>query len=131
MNKKINGLLILLMSMFIVGCASVEGATPPDNETDPKVEATETTDIKDEKEEAAPEAVDEPESEEAVAEESSAETNDEGFPGFDLLEVDGGDFSGYRQPNVVVDIGFGEREYWAFTNEYGQLVRVIADEIKI
>ena len=37
--------------------------------------------------------------------------------------------SGYRQPNVVVDIGFGDREYWAFTNEHGQLVRVIADEI--
>ena len=37
--------------------------------------------------------------------------------------------SGYREPNVVVDIGFGDREYWAFTNEYGQLVRVIADEI--
>ena len=37
--------------------------------------------------------------------------------------------SGYREPNVVVDIGFGDREYWAFTNEHGQLVRVIADEI--
>ncbi len=41
----------------------------------------------------------------------------------------GGDLSGYREPNVVVDIGYGDREYWAFTNEYGQLVRVIADEI--
>ena len=30
---------------------------------------------------------------------------------------------------MVVDIGYGEREYWAFTNEHGQLVRVIADEI--
>ncbi len=39
--------------------------------------------------------------------------------------------SGYREPNVVVVIGFGDREYWAFTNEYGQLVRVIADEIII
>ena len=26
--------------------------------------------------------------------------------------------SGYREPNVVVDIGYGDREYWAFTNEY-------------
>jgi hypothetical protein len=24
--------------------------------------------------------------------------------------------SGYREPNVVVDIGYGDREYWAFTN---------------
>jgi hypothetical protein len=129
MKKKINGLLLLLTTMFIVGCANVEGATPPDKEADPKVEAADTSDIKGEKKEAAPEVVDEPEVEEAVAEETSTETNDEGFPGFDLLEVDGGDLSGYRQPNVVVDIGFGDREYWAFTNEYGQLVRVIADEI--
>ena len=37
--------------------------------------------------------------------------------------------SGYRAANVVVDIGFGDREYWAYTNEYGQLVRVVAAEI--
>ena len=51
------------------------------------------------------------------------------FSGYKLIEVDGGNLSGYRESNVVVDIGFGNREYWAFTNEYGQLVRVIADEI--
>jgi hypothetical protein len=45
------------------------------------------------------------------------------------MEVDGGDLSGHRLPNVVVDIGYGEREYWAYTNEYGQLVRVVAEEI--
>ena len=37
--------------------------------------------------------------------------------------------SGYRAANVVDDIGFGDREYWAYTNEYGQLVRVVAAEI--
>lgn len=51
------------------------------------------------------------------------------FAGYKLIEVDGGDLSGYREPNVVVDIGYGDREYSAFTNKYGQLVRVIADEI--
>nr|WP_230199571.1 DNA/RNA non-specific endonuclease [Bacillus testis] len=51
------------------------------------------------------------------------------FAGYTLIKVDGGDTSGYRQAKVVVDIGFGDREYWAFTNEYGQLVRVIADKI--
>jgi hypothetical protein len=131
MKKKINGLLLLLTSMVIVGCANAEGAATTDKEADAKVAATEKTDIKGEKEETAPEVVDEPEAEEAVAEEVSTATNDEEFPGFDLLEVDGGDLSGYRQPNVVVDIGFGDRKYWAFTNEYGQLVRVIADEIII
>lgn len=49
--------------------------------------------------------------------------------GFVLIEVDDGDLSGTRLANVVVDVGFGNREYWAFTNEYGQLVRVTAEEI--
>lgn len=53
------------------------------------------------------------------------------FEGYKLIAVDGGDTSGIRQPNVVVDVGFGDREYWAFTNEHGQLVRVIAAEIII
>ena len=51
------------------------------------------------------------------------------FAGYKLIEVDGGNLSGHREANVVVDIGFGDREYWAFTNEYGQLVKVIAKEI--
>lgn len=51
------------------------------------------------------------------------------FEGYKLIVVDGGDLSGIRQSKVVVDIGYGDREYWAFTNEYGQLVRVVANEI--
>ena len=46
-----------------------------------------------------------------------------------LIKVDGGDTSGSRQANVVVDIGFGDREYWAYTNEHGQLVRVTAKNV--
>jgi hypothetical protein len=34
------------------------------------------------------------------------------FAGYTLIEVDGGDLSGHREPNVVVNIGFGDREYW-------------------
>ena len=67
----------------------------------------------------------EPIKEEAVQQESHSDI----FEGYKLIEVDGGDLSGHREPNVVVDIGFGDREYWAFTNEYGQLIRVIAKEI--
>lgn len=51
------------------------------------------------------------------------------FEGYRLIKVDGGNLSGYREANVVVDIGFGDREYWAYTNEHGQLIRVVADEI--
>ncbi len=53
----------------------------------------------------------------------------EEFEGRRIIDVDGGDLSGYREANVAVDIGFGKREYWAFTNEYGQLVKVVAKKI--
>lgn len=48
---------------------------------------------------------------------------------YKVISVDGGDLSGHRESNVAVDIGFGDRVYWALTNEYGQLVYVIADKI--
>jgi len=50
---------------------------------------------------------------------------------YSIIEVDGGNLSGDRKSNVAVEIGFGDRIYWAFTNEYGQLVNVIADKIII
>ncbi len=46
-----------------------------------------------------------------------------------LIVVDGGDLSGERQANVKVDIGFGKRKYYAYTNQYGQLVMVKAKKI--
>lgn len=51
------------------------------------------------------------------------------FTGYTPIEVDGGDLSGHREPNAVVDVGYGDREYYAYTNEYGQLVKVVADKI--
>ena len=110
MKKKMNYLILLLTTIFImVGCTNEEDASITDVE--PK-EETNTT------------VVDEP-----VVEETTTQSKKELFSGYKLIEVDGGDLSGYRESNVVVDIGYGDREYWAFTNEYGQLVRVIADEI--
>lgn len=61
--------------------------------------------------------------------ESNLNNTEDIFAGYKLIEVDGGNLSGHREPNVVVDIGFGDREYWAFTNEYGQLVKVVAKQI--
>lgn len=58
-----------------------------------------------------------------------SQQNGSGFEGYALIEVDGGDLTGERQPNVVVDIGYGDREYYAFTNAYGQLVKVTAKKI--
>ncbi|MCC3359459.1 DNA/RNA non-specific endonuclease [Bacillus sp. REN16] len=111
MKKKVDYLILLLTIIFMVGCTNVDDASITDVETDPQ-------------EETITAVVDKP-----VVEETPPHPNNELFSGYKLIEVDGGDLSGYREPNVVVDIGYGDREYWAFTNEYGQLVRVIADEI--
>lgn len=62
---------------------------------------------------------------------SDQSMNEDIFQGYRKIEVDGGDLSGDREAKVVVDIGFGEREYYAFTNEHGQLVKVIANEIVV
>ncbi|GGC97466.1 hypothetical protein GCM10007216_30300 [Thalassobacillus devorans] len=142
MKKKVNYLILLLMTIFIVGCSdNVEDASATDEKTDLQEETAVETNVNSEKEEEAdPQgeaAVNTKEKEEAdttvveepVVEETPTETDDELFSGYELIEVDGGDLSGDRESNVVVDIGFGDREYWAFTNEYGQLVRVVADEI--
>lgn len=123
MKTKINYLILLLTIIFMVGCTNVEDTTT-DGETDSQDVATVETNKNSESEETNTSVVDE-----SAAEETSTQSNDEQFAGYELTEVDGGDLSGNREPNVVVDIGYGDREYWAFTNEYGQLVRVIADEI--
>ncbi|MGN7297092.1 DNA/RNA non-specific endonuclease [Ferdinandcohnia sp. SAFN-114] len=123
MKKRINYLFLLLTIIFIFGCTNVEDPSITDGATAPQdVTTGDTNNTK--KEETTTTVVDEP-----VVEETPTQPSNELFPGYKLIEVDGGDLSGYREPNVVVDIGFGDREYWAFTNEYGQLVRVIADKI--
>ncbi len=50
---------------------------------------------------------------------------------YKILVVDGKSMSGKRKPNVAVDIGYGDRVYWGFTNKYGQLVYVGADKITL
>lgn len=65
----------------------------------------------------------------AAKEKAAAQQKNELFAGHALIEVDGGDLSGTREANAVVDIGYGDREYWAFTNEHGQLVRVVAAKV--
>ncbi|WP_411259583.1 hypothetical protein [Terribacillus saccharophilus] len=47
----------------MVGCTNVEDAATTDKETEPKVAATENSDIKSEMEEAVAKVVDEPEGE--------------------------------------------------------------------
>ena len=112
----------------MVGCTTnVEEVVPITNaetKTDSQEVSIVNTNKDGEKEETVTTVVEEP-----VVKETPVQQNDELFSGYKLIEVDGGDLSGYREPKVVVDIGYGDREYWAFTNEYGQLVRVIADSL--
>ena len=105
-NRKIirhNWLAILLVCIFLAGCSS-------------------------QSQEQAGQSAKYSEPAETVSE-SGLSYREPSFNGYKIIEVDGGDFSGYREANVAVDVGFGDREYWAFTNEYGQLVRVTAKEI--
>ncbi|MEQ6357991.1 DNA/RNA non-specific endonuclease [Lysinibacillus sp. M3] len=117
MKKKINYLILLLTAIFIVGCTNVEDVS----NTDGKADSQEVTTKNSEKEKTT--------TEKQAVEETSTQSKDQLFKDYKLIEVDGGDLSGHREPNVVVDIGFGDREYWSFTNEHGQIVRVIANEI--
>ena len=134
MKKKMNYLLVLLTVIFMVGCTDVEDSSVTETETNSQEVATIETDAQEvitaetnkssEEEGTTPAVVEEP-----VIEQTPAQSINELFEGYELIEVDGGDLSGYREPNIVVDIGYGDREYWAFTNEHGQLVRVLADEL--
>lgn len=132
MKKKTNYLILLLTVFLVIGCTDVEDVTITDVETSSE-EVNTVNPVEDSKTEETDgkteETITTPVATEPVEAETATQSNDERFAGYTLIEVDGGDLSGYRQSKVVVDIGFGDREYWAFTNEYGQLVRVIADEI--
>ncbi|WP_102029170.1 DNA/RNA non-specific endonuclease [Salirhabdus sp. Marseille-P4669] len=136
MKKKMNYLILVIVTIFLVGCTSVKVTPKTVEQTNPPEVTTVEPNTKEEQKEEEPTSpvvedpiVEDPVTEEPVVKEPPKQSNDERFPGYELIEVDGGDLSGYREPNVVVDIGYGDREYWAFTNEHGQLVRVIADEI--
>lgn len=124
MKKKMSYIILLLTTFLMIGCTNLEDASVTDVETDLQEATTVETNINSEKEEANSTVIDEP-----VVKETPAQSNNDIFSGYKLIEVDGGDLSGHREPKVVVDIGYGDRKYWAFTNEYGQLVRVIADQI--
>lgn len=49
----------------------------------------------------------------------------------ETISIDACDLSGNRRANAIVDIGYGDREYYAYTNEYGQMVKVTASQIII
>lgn len=138
MIKKAWLLLIASSILLLSACTPTGEATEEVIESESVETIVETESTEEESSSQESEASEESESESAVSSESAASTESEtveekqasvSHDGYTLIEVDGGNLSGYRQANVVVDIGFGDREYWAFTNEHGQLVRVVADDI--
>jgi hypothetical protein len=110
---KKNWLIILLICIILTGCSSTpQESSQPQEVIQPQSEA----------QQSAPQ--------ESVTNEISAPVDSgQSFDGYKKIEIDGGNMNGRREASVAVDIGFGDREYWAFTNEYGQLVRVVAKEI--
>lgn len=48
-----------------------------------------------------------------------------------VISVDSCDTTGSRQPNVKVEVGYGSRDYYGYTNEYSQLVFVQADSLQL
>lgn len=138
--KKLTYLFMAFLLVFLAACSS--------NETTSKEENAETKkkEIKiDNTQEASKKiatAVESEKSEKTTSENAvspsvpatgtptvTSVNGDFDYSKYKLIVVDGGDMSGYRKPNVRVDVGFGDREYWAFTNEYGQLIRVEAKNI--
>lgn len=132
--SKLSVILSILLSINIfIGCTDTSLSN--ENKTDIVVrsgigtqeEKSESEKIDTEKEELKEENNQKAEKKGDIQREDSKEKDE--FEGYKLIEVNGGDLSGHREANVVVDIGFGDREYYAFTNEYGQLVKVIAKKI--
>lgn len=97
---KKNWLIILLLCIILTGCSSQpQESSQPQDASQPQTEAQQ------------------PDSEDSATNETAAPVvSGPSFDGYKKIEVDGGDMSGHREPSVVVDIGFGNREYWAFTN---------------
>ena len=128
--KKSIGILSIL-AIFLTGCSNSNiESNQVDNSNNSSTALVEESNV-DKNKDLSNENKNEEntESSNTTTTQSNLNNTEDIFAGYKLIEVDGGDLSGHREPNVVVDIGFGDREYWAFTNEYGQLVKVIAKEI--
>ena len=133
------GIILLLISLFVLftGCSQQDNTETKINKTQ---EVSKNNAATVESKKSIPEDEAEKTTSESKVSPSVPATStptitsvngDFDYSKYTLIEVDGGDMSGYRKPNVRVDVGFGDREYWAFTNEYGQLIRVEAKNITL
>lgn len=129
--------MLLLSSFIVTSCGQTQTNVQPQEITSEETAELQTTPKETEKTEEQASQTEEQSSPEASLEIETTSTTtgiSDGYyqyngKSYQIIEVDGGDRSGSRQNNVAVDIGFGDREYWGLTNEYGQLVYVLADKI--
>ncbi len=134
---KIFYITIPLVVLLMAGCTDTETISPPPDETEQVTQQDDTTTQKTDTKEDSDQQSENTTDTSTVTQskdtnpstESKTTTTKDFFTGYKKITVDGGDLSGSRQANAVVNIGFGDRKYWAFTNEHGQLVRVIAKKI--
>jgi len=134
---KISYITIPLAVLLMAGCTDSEATSPSPDKTEQTAQQDDATskelttnkDANQSTEQTADATEDKQAKETKSSPKSTATPSSDAFKGYKKIEVDGGDLSGSRQANVVVDIGFGDRKYWAFTNEHGQLIRVIAKKI--
>lgn len=123
--------IITILSIFITGCSNSNiESNKVDNLNNSSTTIVEESNIDKNKDFSSENKNEEnAETSNTTTAQSNSNNEEDIFAGYKLIEVDGGNLSGHREANVVVDIGFGDRKYWAFTNEYGQLVKVVADKI--
>lgn len=139
MNKKLKNLLLgLTLMVSLVGCGTDGTDTAELEQLGINTEETVVSDVEADLEESVEEEHVTEEEVESVEEETATEdttasetTANTALDNNREIEVDGGNTSGYREANVKVNIGHGNREYWAYTNEHGQLVKVTAKQIVV
>lgn len=140
-RKKLYGTLgaLMALSILFVGVSpwtpeTTEITTPDDPQTenvsvDKEDKTSNTTDDAKEKTESTKNSSADNATSSDKSTSNSTTSNDDMFDGYKIVDVNYCSLSGSRQANVAVDIGYGDREYWAFTNEHGQLVKVVAKKI--
>ena len=128
--KKSVALSIATLMLLIGGCSESDNSSVANEDVKAPTKVEQNV-VKDEvkQEDSVEENTDNENAVTSTVVTPESSTDSDMFKGYKIIEVDGGNLSGHREPNVAVNIGFGDREYWAFTNEHSQLVRVVAKEI--
>ncbi|NYE09628.1 hypothetical protein F4694_006531 [Bacillus niacini] len=132
--KKLTYIFMAFLLVFLAACSSNETTGKEDN-AEKKIEEKQkeqgVDEAKEKGEKTNSESGDSPSVPATSTPTITSVNGDFDYDKYTQIVVDGGDMSGSRKPNVRVDVGYGDREYWAFTNEYGQLIRVEAKNITL